>query len=90
MGATTTLAVTLSSSWSLVADGAAYATIGIVPSGPVQTLLAIATSIPAQAETNYIVLPADGSLQVPLSVTDKLYARTVQGAAILRVYRVGV
>lgn len=93
MGATATgVAVTCpKAAWTLIADGASFATVGVQSAGPASLGLAIAPSLPAATVASFIVLnETNPSVTLTLSATDKVYGRGLAGDAFARFFDVGV
>jgi len=85
--AKTTFAIAVSSpGFTLIADGAAYSSVGIYNRDAEQIAIAIAAAVPNANTDDYFKLPEDG-FNADLGTGDKLYAKAMNGAAIVRGFR---
>lgn len=79
--------------WTLIADGATHAFVGLqVGDGVFGLAVAIAAVAPEADSDAYIVLQRtdEKSLSVDLDADSRIYARSFRGAAVVRGYRKAV
>lgn len=84
--ARTSFAISVSSEFTLIADGAVYSSVAIYVEDEEQVAIAIAAAAPNANSDNYFKLPNDG-FNTDLDTVDKLYARALNGSVLIRGFR---
>lgn len=83
----------ITSDWTLIADGAAYSEVGLQLNSPTDVAAVIvAAGAPAAGATASLIMRngGDKSVSLTLTVTDKVYAKSLMSGTMIRGYRVAV
>lgn len=91
MATTSTYGLDLTSAaWTLIADGAAYATAYIEAGGPNASKIAVATSSPSTTTDDWFPLAEGQSITIPLGTGDQVYGMSLPAASYVRGYLVSI